>query len=163
MNLPFLRVALATIQPAANPLAPLTAYDGNWLVSPRPAAGETQKIDHLTNHCHMADVFYTCEQVLNGKSMALLVFSVGTVPGTLHSTIGLPDGSPGGKPGDLTIAGNHWTFLNSDAAGKPTFRLENYFKDRDHIHFEQYQPKPDGSSEKVGEGDEVRVQPLQKQ
>ena len=153
MSLIFLLLASLLATP---PLAPLTVYDGSWLVTPKPAAGEAAKTDHLTNHCHMADAFYTCEQVLNGKSMALLVFTEGAVAGMLHSTIVLPDGSPGGKPGDLKIDGNHWTFLNSDAAGKPTFRVENYFKDRDHIHFEQYKPTSDGW-EKVGEGDEVRV------
>ena len=157
MTLPFLLIALAAMQPAPKPLTPLTAYDGSWLVTPRPAAGEPAKVDRLTNHCHMTDAFYTCEQVVNGKSMALLVFTEGPVVGVLHSTVVMPDGSPGGKPADLTIAGNHWTFLNMDGAGKPSFRVENYFKDSDHIHFEQYKAKPDGSWEKVGEGDEVRV------
>lgn len=143
--------------PASHPLEPLTAYDGSWLITPKPAPGEAAKVDHVTNHCHMTEAFYTCEQVLNGKSMALLVFTQGSVAGTLHSTIVLPDGNPGGKPADLTIAGNHWTFLNKDASGAPAFRVENYFKDRDHIHFEQYKAKPDGSWDKVGEGDEVRI------
>ena len=157
MTLPFLLIVLSAMQPVPKPLTPLTAYDGSWLVTPKPAAGETAKVDHLTNHCHMTDAFYTCEQVVNGKSMALLVFTEGSVAGTLHSTIVMPDGSPGGRPADLTIAGNHWTFLNSDGAGKPGFRVENYFTDRDHIHFEQFKAKSDGGWEKVGEGDEVRV------
>ena len=138
-------------------LEPLSVYDGSWLVTPKPAAGESAKTDHLTNHCHLTDAFYTCEQVVNGKSMALLVFTGGATAGRFHSTVVLPDGSPGGKPGDLTIDGGHWTFLNTDSAGKPAFRVENYFKDRDHIHFEQYKAKPDGDWEKVGEGDEIRV------
>lgn len=141
----------------AKPLEALTVYAGSWLVSPKAAAGEAAKTDHLTNRCLMAEAFYTCEQVVNGKAMALLVFTAGDTPGSYHSTIVLPDGSPGGRPGELTIVGQQWTYLNKDSAGAPTFRVENTVKDRDHIHYEQYKAVSGGGWEKVGEGDEVRT------
>lgn len=137
-------------------LQPLQVYDGSWLVTPKTAPGQPSRVDHLTNHCHLADAFFTCEQVVNGKAMALLVFTQASGAGKFHSTVVMPDGTPGGQPGDLTIAGQHWTFLNTDRAGKPSFRVENTFRGRDHIHFEQFKASPDGSWQKTGEGDEVR-------
>lgn len=131
-----------------NAFAPLTVYDGNWLMK--------QGADKLTNHCHGYDAFYTCEQVLNGKPGALLVFVTTDKPGTYRSQVILPDGKPDGSSA-LTIDGNHWTFLSTDDAGKPNFRVENYFKDRDHIHYEQYKADAAGAWTKTGEGDEVRV------
>ena len=155
-----LGTTLSVTPPGSGSLQALTVYDGSWTVSPRPALGETAKVDHLTNHCHMTDAFYTCEQVVNGKPAALLVFTAGSVPGSYHSTVVLPDGSPGGRPGELTIAGDHWTFLNKDENGKPTFRVENVIRDHDHIHYEQYKTTAQGGWELVGQGDEVRSSSL---
>jgi hypothetical protein len=142
---------------SAGTLEPLTVYNGSWTVAPAAHDGSTPKADQLTNHCHMVDAFYTCEQVVNGKPVALLVFTPTATPGLLHSQVILPDGNPGGKASELTIAGPHWTFLNKDDKGKPAFRVENFFSGRDKIHYEQWKATADGSWEKVGEGDEVRV------
>lgn len=147
----FLLAGMQTLTPASNPLSVLTVYDGSWTVA--PGGG---KADQLTNHCHMVDAFYTCEQVVNGKPAALLVFVAGGKAGEFHNQVVLPDGHAVGR-GDLTIAGDHWTYLSKDDAGKPSFRVENFFTGRDRIHYEQYKAAADGTWTKVGDGDEQRV------
>jgi hypothetical protein len=140
----------------SNGLAALTVYDGSWVVTPKAQGGEAAKIDRLSNHCRMLDAFYSCEQVVNGTPAALLVFTVGAQAGSFRTNVVLADGSGRELPGDLTIAGNRWTFVSKDGSGKPSYKVENFFKDRDHIHFEQFQPGESGGWTKVGEGDEVR-------
>jgi hypothetical protein len=148
------------VRPAApaktNVLAALSVYDGNWVVTPRATGNEAVKIDRLSNHCKMMDAFFSCEQAVNGTPAALLVFTAGAQAGSYRTNVVMADGSGREQPGDLTIVGNHWTFVSKDGSGKPSFRVENFFKDRDHIHFEQYQPGESGGWTKVGEGDETR-------
>jgi len=53
---------------------PIKLYEGTWtLVAAHTMAGEG-KPDTIVNHCHEGTAFYTCEQVVNGKSLALVVF-----------------------------------------------------------------------------------------
>ena len=140
----------------SNTLTPLTVYDGSWLVNQAANGGAAARTDQLTNHCQMVTAFYTCEQVLNGKALALLVFVGAADKNQYYSVVVRPDGQATGRS-SLTIEGSHWTFAQQDAAGKPTYRVENFFKDQDHIHFEQYQADANGAWTKVGEGEETRV------
>lgn len=139
-----------------SPFAALTVYNGNWNVTPATKAGTPAKVDRLVNHCTLGNAFYTCEQVVNGKTVALVVFVADDKPGAYHTRIVMPDGQAGGGS-QLTIAGPHWTFLSTDQAGKPSFRVENVFTGRDRIHSEQFQAAADGSWTKVGEQTTVRA------
>lgn len=155
---PAAQAPAAQSQSAPSRLTALTVYDGRWQVDVArapDAADSPAKADHLVNHCHLTDAFYTCEQVVNGKPVALLVFAATERAGVYRSVVVLPDGSAG-HASQVTIAGNHWTYLSSDEAGKPVFRVENYFRDRDHIHYEQYKADSSGAWTKMGAGDEVR-------
>jgi hypothetical protein len=145
--------SLALSQSHASALDPLTVYDGNWTYTTPSAPA---KPDHLTNHCHMTEAFYTCEQVLNGKPVALLIFVAGDSPGVLHSQVILSNGNPAGAGSQLTIAGNHWTFLNKDSSGV-SHRVENYILDHDHIRSEQYKSTDGTTWQKTGEGNEARI------
>ena len=94
------------------------------------------------------------------ESPALIVYTATEDPTKFHSQPVLPDGQAVGR-GDLTILGDHWTFLGSrtDATGKETFyRTENLFTGRDKIHFEQYESGDNKTWVKKNEGDVVRVQ-----
>ena len=139
--------------------APIKVYEGTWtVVSAHTMAGQGRP-DTIVNHCNEGTAFYTCEQVVNGKSLALIVYTATEDPTKFHSQPVLPDGQAVGR-GDLTILGDHWTFLGSgkDAAGKETFyRTENLFTGRDKIHFEQYESSDNKSWVKKNEGDEVRL------
>lgn len=139
-----------------SPLAAITAYNGSWKVTPAAAPGQPVKVDSLVNHCTMDDAFYTCEQVVNRKAIALVVFVATDKPGSFR-TWGRTAGGKAGGASELTIAGPHWTFLSSDVAGKPSFRVENVWTGRDRIHSEQFQAAADGSWTKVGEQTTVRA------
>ena len=149
----------ATPKPAApDPLAPLTVYNGSWTIRALHTMAGEGKSDQLVNHCTRTVAYYTCEQVVNGKPMALLVFVPGDGPGKFHSQPILPNGYSTGR-GDLTIDGDHWTFLGSDTKPSKTtlFRTENYFRGPNNIHFEQYESTDDAKTwTKTNEGDETR-------
>jgi hypothetical protein len=139
--------------------APLRVYEGTWtVVSAHTMAGDGRP-DTLVNHCTEGTAFFTCEQVVNGKSLALIVFTATDDPAKFHSQPVLTNGCAAGLA-DLTVAGDHWTFLSNsmDDAGKPIFyRTENFFTGRDKIHFEQYESADNKTWVKKNQGDEVRV------
>ena len=138
---------------------PLKVYEGTWtVVSAHTMAGDGRP-DTLVNHCTEGTAFYTCEQVVNGKPMALVVFTATDDPAKFHSQVVLTTGRAVGLA-DLTVAGDHWTFFSSstDDSGKQIFyRTENFFTGRDKIHFEQYESADNKTWVKKNQGDEVRV------
>lgn len=150
---------VASTTPASDPLAQLTILNGEWTVtSPHTMAGPG-KTDSLVNHCYLTDAYYTCEQVVNGKPMALIVFTATETAGSYHTQIVLPNGYSTGRA-DLKIDGSHWTYLGKSTSddGKTTtwYRTENVFTGRDRIHFEQYESNDNTSWKKTNEGDETR-------
>jgi len=149
---------LADSAASASPtFSDLAVYNGAWTVtSPHTLAGPG-KTDALVNHCTQNSAYYSCEQVVNGKPMALIVFVPADAPLTYHTQPILPSGYAAGR-GDLTISGDHWTFVGKDTEdGKTTwFRTENYFTGRDKIHFEQYESSDGKVWELKNSGDEVR-------
>lgn len=141
--------------PAQDAYAPLALYNGPWITSKSGAAAP----DHLVNHCVRTGLFYSCEQVVNGKTAAIVIFVPAGAPGTYHTQAVLPSGRATGR-GDLTIHGTHWVFLGKDVEKDKTtwYKTTNDFKDNNHIHFEQSQ-STDGTHWTVtGSGDEVRAQ-----
>jgi hypothetical protein len=138
--------------------APLHVYDGTWTVSSAHTMAGEGKPDTLVNHCTESGSFYVCEQVINGRSMSLVVFTAASEAGKYYSDVVLADGRTVGRT-DLTVTPDHWTYLSSgvDQSGKRTyFRTENYFKGQDSIHFELYQSGDDKVWVMTGRGDEVR-------
>jgi hypothetical protein len=135
------------------PFAALTVYDGAWTVSV-----DGGKPDSLVNHCYSGAAFYTCEQLVNGKAVALLIFTVGKKSGNFDVDNVLPNGHASSDT-DLIIDGNRWTFLtHGGAGGKLSFKVENTFRGRDAIHFETFSTEDDGITwKKVGGGDTIRV------
>jgi hypothetical protein len=55
---------------ADDPYAPLKLYDGKWDV----AMGGEKEPTRLENHCARTGLFFMCEQVVRGKTGALVVF-----------------------------------------------------------------------------------------
>ena len=141
---------------ASAAFAPIRVYEGTWtLVAAHTMAGEG-KPDTIVNHCSEGTAFYTCEQVVNGKSLVLLVFTATDDPTKFHTQPVLPDGKAVGR-GDLTIVGTHWTYSSSEEGNHVLYRTENLFTGRDKIHFEQYESGDGKNWVKKNEGDEVRV------
>lgn len=142
-----------------DPYAPLKLYDGSWEVKvsvPEP------KTDHMVNHCALTGLFYSCEQVVNGKTGALVVFlPVGKTSSGAQEYRTQPlsaDASAAGEWGHLTIDGNNWVYSwdNGDAKKLVHWRVTNHFTGKDKIHFE-VQNSEDGTNWKTQTaGDEFR-------
>src|SRR5258708_38016531 len=82
--------------------APIKVYEGTWtVVASHTMAGEGRP-DTVVNRCNEGMAFYTCEQVVNGKSLALLVFTATDDPTKFHTQPVLPSGLAAGR-GDWTI------------------------------------------------------------
>jgi hypothetical protein len=153
-------IGLWLMMMAASVFAPLKLYEGTWTVVSAKSATGDGKPNTVVNHCIEGAAFYTCEQVVNGKSVALVVFTPTNDPMKFHTQPVLPTGQAVGRS-DLTITGDHWIYLSSgtDTNGKQVYyRTENVFTGRDKIHFVQYE-SPDNKTWTIkNEGDEVRAQ-----
>ena len=147
-------------QSATNPYAPLRLYAGAWQVTQTTPAGK--KPDRLVNDCAQIGRYFACQQTVNGKPGALVVFipaamqGHGAMLGHNHTQDVLPDGAALGPPGTLTIAGDHWTYLGGPDAKGVRYRTINVFSGRDRIHFESAR-STDGKTWTVTmAGDETR-------
>ena len=67
----------AWAQPAPDPFAPLTVYNGAWTVrAEHPwSGGAPGALDHLVSGCRRFTLYFACEQTVNGKPQALLVYT----------------------------------------------------------------------------------------
>jgi len=160
-------------QPAPDPFVSLMVYSGSWTVkTEHPWSGSAPGTpDHLVSKCQHFTQYLACEQTVNGKTLSpffqsLLVYTAGTSPGNLHTRFIVPDGQAGAR-GDLTLDGNHWTYLDKPPAGLPHCesrsnwsRTENFLLDRDHIRFEEFESSDEGKTwTKTNSGTEERTAP----
>ena len=147
-------MGMTRAQGAADPYAPLWLYEGAWQVAQTTPAG--RKPDRLVNDCARIGRYFACQQTVNGKPSALVVFIPDTVPGHYHTQIVLPDGAASGPSGMLTITGNRWIYLGQPGAKGVRYRTINVFSGHDHIHFESAR-STDGKTWTVTmAGDETR-------
>lgn len=140
----------------SDPYAPLRLYDGAWTVTMHDPQGK-DTTDALVNACHLFGRFFACQQTVNGKVGALVVFVPADSPGHYYTQNVLADDRALGR-GELTIEGGHWIYLGHDEEnGKTTwYRTTNEFTGNDRIHFESAQ-SPDNKTWTVNQsGDEVR-------
>jgi len=142
-----------------DPYAPLRLYDGKWSMLP---SGDATESVHIENHCTKTGLFYVCEQVVNGKPEALVVFlpiAKTTTGGEEYRMQALiADASPAGEWSKLTIEGEKWVYAweSSDGGKKIQWRNVNTFTGTDKIHFE-VQRSDDGNTWKMQKsGDEQR-------
>ena len=125
--------AVAQSAQVPDPFAALRSDDGDWTVTVSdPGPGH---IDHLRNRCSSFDRFYACQQTVNGKVVALVVFIADTPSHFFVNNI-LPNGEATGRT-DLTITGSHWVYLSQvmDHGNTTLYRTINDFADSKHIHF----------------------------
>lgn len=149
--------SLALQKPAADPVYdPLWLYQGGWEVSPADLAAGA-KPDKLVNDCGLVGKYFACQQTVNGKISALVVFIPAEKPGHYFTQAILPEGWAAGR-GELEITGERWTYLSKEQEDSKTtyHRNVNTFSGRDHIHFE-ISESPGGEHWKATRsGDEVR-------
>lgn len=151
------------VQPLPDPFARLTVYNGTWRVkAEHPWSGGTPgTLDDLVSRCQHFTVYFVCEQTVNGKTLSLLVYTATASADKLNTRFIAPDGLAGGR-GDLTLNGNHWTYLDKPPVPlKGNWsRVENFILDHDHIRFEEYESADEGKTwAKTNSGIEERVAP----
>ena len=143
---------------ADDPYAPLKLYDGAWIIE--SSDGKTTRVE---NHCARTGLFFACEQVVNGKPEALIVFLPRgrTADGQTYRTQALTAGA--GRPGPwyyLVIDGEHWIYSARAAADKDhpsRERTVNDFSGPDRIHFAVQTSKDGKTWNTTLSGDERRV------
>ncbi|MBA3677942.1 MAG: hypothetical protein H0W74_11160 [Sphingosinicella sp.] len=118
----------------------LMIYDGHWEVrASKPWSGLAPgAVDDLVSQCKRYTLYLACEQTVNAKPQALIVFTLADGPGQFNTRIIAPNGLAGGR-GNFTASGNHWTYLDKPAAGLtgPWSRVENFIVDLNNIRFEE--------------------------
>ena len=145
----------AAMAAGLDPYAPLTLYNGAWTVT--PARGASLRLD---NHCARAQMFYSCEQVVNGRSQAMVVYLPTGVSGadlTYRTAAVAADGRAPGDWTTLTIRGSDWIYMPRPKAGQAATRVLNHFTGADHIHFD-IQSSADGKTwTTTSQGEEQRL------
>jgi hypothetical protein len=100
---------------AIDPYAPLRRHDGKWDLL--AASGDKSAAQvHLANRCAQAGEFFVCNQLLNGKNMALTVFlpfhPLEHGGYAYRNQVLWVDWENSGAWGDLEIVGNRWVYSN---------------------------------------------------
>jgi hypothetical protein len=134
----------------ADPYTPLRLYDGKWDLIPKSADKPSDSM-HLENRCAKVGEFFSCNQFVNGKNTALVVF----LPlhplengGYEYRNQALRvDGDSPSSWGKLEIVGDRWVYSSAESdSGKKTYwRTTNVFSGADKIHFE-VQKSVDGTN-----------------
>jgi hypothetical protein len=145
-----------------DPYTSLRLYDGKWDLV--PASGDkSSPATHIENHCAKAGEFFTCNQVVNGKNMALVVFlplhSLENGGWAYRNEALRPEGDDPSSWGKLEIVGDHWTYSNeaTEKGKKVLWRTTNLFSGADKIHFEVQRSEDGVKWDTQMSGDEVRV------
>jgi len=136
--------------------ASLWLYQGSWIVTPKNIAPGA-KPDQLTDDCALVGKYFACQQTVNGKIGALIVFVPADAPGHYFTNAVVPEGYAGGR-GELEISGDRWTYSNkSEEDGKTSYhRTRNIFTGKDHIHYEQGESADGVNWTATNSGDEAR-------
>ncbi len=118
---------------------------------------------HIENHCAKVGEFFACNQFVNGKNMALVIF----LPqhplqngGYAYRNQALRvEGDNAGAWGALEITGEHWVYSSDeiDTGKKIYWRTNNMFSGSDKIHFEVQRSDDDVNWTTTMSGDEARV------
>src|SRR5271167_4745518 len=117
---------------ATDPYVPLRLYDGKWDVvfANGQKPGETA---HLEDHCAKIGQFFACNQIVNGKNTALVIFlplhPMENGGYTYRNQAVRVEGDAPSTWGNLEIVGNRWVYSSdSTDKGKKTYwRTTNVF------------------------------------
>ena len=137
----------------ADPYAPLRIYDGAWTVTMHDGGKDTT--DSLVNDCHLFGRYFACQQTVNGKVGALVVYVAGETPGHFYIQNVLPDDQAVGRA-ELIVEGTRYTYASHDETSTHWWRTTNEFTGSDRIHFEQAASTDGKTWTTTRTGDEVR-------
>lgn len=151
-------IPMAKAAPGGDPVyAPLWLYQGTWHVS-RSDAPAGAKPDELKNDCALLGKYFACQQTINGQQGALVIFIPAPTPAQYYTQNVRIEGFASGR-GNLTIAGNRWTYMSTrDDSGKTVYyRTINEFTGKNRIHFESAESTDNRNWKVTTSGDEVRA------
>ena len=151
-----------TVSAATDPYAPLRLYDGKWDLL--PASGDKPGATvHIENRCAKVGEFFACNQIVNGKNMALVIFLPTHPSGSSgyayhNQALGVEDGGSGSW-GNLEIVGDRWVYSSdeTDHGKKIYHRTINVFSGSDKIHFEVQWSEDGANWTTKMSGDEARA------
>lgn len=163
-RLPFVFLSLfpaVAVHADGTALDRLAVYAGTWqgryehFATPYSKAGRDTTLLH--NDCWRAHRFYACEQVVDGKPVALVVFLPAAAPDR-YITDAIP--ADGGHPnsGTLVVAGDRWVFpwQFQDHGRTVHARVVNVFHGRDRIDYRQEYSLDQVHWTPMAAGEEVR-------
>ncbi|HZL00341.1 MAG TPA: hypothetical protein VFC47_10600 [Caulobacteraceae bacterium] len=139
-----------------DPYAPLKLYQGRWAVT-SDQDGKTMTVE---NRCARTGLFFACEQAVEGKTKALVVFLPDgrTSDGLFYHTQTLtPTAAPPGGWNALTIDGDRWTYAGSHTGKAERERTINLFSGPDRIRFETQESKDGRTWTTKVSGEERRI------
>lgn len=113
-----------------DPYVPLRLYEGAWNVMPKGTSTPVRLLDT----CARVGRFFACQQTVNGKPGALLIF-IPASPGRYHTQVVQADGAALGQPGSLSISGDHWVYLSGPDSKGIRYRTTNEFEGPDRIRY----------------------------
>jgi hypothetical protein len=158
---PFSRNAAAQAAPAG--LDKLKVLARTWKSDGQAFDTEFSKASKdsstLRNDCWQSGEFYACDQIVDGVSRALIIFSFNAKDGTYNNYAIQADGAPARPGGILTIAGIKWTYgSRPDPDEKPPFsRTVNVFDGDSTIHYKLEFTRDNKTWTTTREGVERRV------
>ncbi len=151
----------ASTEETNDPYNALKLYEGKW--DSTTTIGEKESI-RIENHCAQTGRFFVCEQVVDGKTVGLVVFlPVAKEPsgGEEYKTTGLsPDDGSSGGWNKMTIEGDRWIYSwehTNEAGKKILWRNVNQFFGTAKIHFEIQRSEDGKNWTTIKGGDETRV------
>ncbi len=156
-----LATAISSLYAADEDYRPLWLYQGHWKGTMKNDAGESQ-VD-IVNDCGRIGRFFGCQQTVNAKPGALVLYVPAGSPGHYYTQAVLQEGLATGR-GELTIEGEHWTFQGkSEDKGITTYhKTTNTFAGKNRIHFELLDSTDGEHWTLTGSGDETRASKISK-
>lgn len=134
--------AAMTVQTTAAGIDTVAAYAGTWdthIVHYATADSKARtEHTHLRNDCWKSAAYFACDQIVDGSSKALVVFTYDPAHNVYHTYAVPNDGTPASS-GELLISGDTWTFPWQETDnGKTTYgRVINIFHGTDMIEYRQ--------------------------
>jgi hypothetical protein len=155
-------IPLHAASTAADPLDKLAAYAGTWQTDIQnfktPYSNVSRDKTRLENHCWRSNQFYVCNQVADGKSVVVLVFTYLASKG-YYVSHAVPGDDTDGHMGRLYIHDNVWTYPweFNDQGKLVYFRVVNTFVKPGEIDYRQEYSLDHKTWMLMGSGHEVKV------
>lgn len=133
--------SVARAQSAPAGLDKLKVLAGTWKSDGQAYDTEFSKAakdtSTLHNDCWQSGEFYACDQIVDGVSRALIIFTFNAKDGTYNNYAVQAGGAPARLGGILMIDGNTWTYSSrpDPDAKPPFFHTVNVFDGDSTIHY----------------------------